>query len=262
MTVKKKINPLGLKASDIRNAMQKKWAAPEWAVMWEVGEGTGGNGGRYADAVMMSLWPSRGLELHGVEIKVSRADWKREAKDPTKAEAIAKYCDQWWIHTPQGVVDDISDLPPAWGLREWTGKRWNTLKEAQQTEAKPVTRAFLAALLRRGEELMNSMINEANQEKFRIMQEYDNRRNEQFTERVNRAVETKTRAFKGIEGQVKELEEALGCSIDSFRPNMKVVGKTAVLLSKVDTYFLESKIKSFQNIANSLKDIEEVLLKH
>ena len=45
------------------------------------------------DAVIMSLWPSRGLELHGVEIKVSRADWKREAADPAKAEAIAAYCD-------------------------------------------------------------------------------------------------------------------------------------------------------------------------
>ena len=78
------INPHGLKASDIRAAMSKRWAAPEWAIMWEVAEGTGARGGRYADAVMMSLWPSRGLELHGVEIKISRADWKREAFDPQR----------------------------------------------------------------------------------------------------------------------------------------------------------------------------------
>lgn len=66
-----------LKASDIRGGMAKRWRSPEWAIMWEVGEGTGAASGRYADAVMMSLWPSRGLELHGVEIKVSKSDWKR-----------------------------------------------------------------------------------------------------------------------------------------------------------------------------------------
>lgn len=100
-----------LKASDIRAGMKKRWCDPQWAIMWEVGEGTGAMSGRYADAVMMSLWPSRGLELHGVEIKISRSDWKREAADPSKAEAIARYCDRWWVHTPPGIVDDLSDLP-------------------------------------------------------------------------------------------------------------------------------------------------------
>ena len=35
-------------------------------------------GGRYADAIAMNLWPSRGLAVHGFEIKISRGDWQRE----------------------------------------------------------------------------------------------------------------------------------------------------------------------------------------
>ena len=83
-------------AVKLREAMSKRWAPPEYAVMWEVGRATGAvTNQRYADAVIMGLWPSRGLELHGVEIKVSRSDWRREAADPMKAEAIAAYCDRW-----------------------------------------------------------------------------------------------------------------------------------------------------------------------
>jgi hypothetical protein len=61
---------MALTAIRIREAIAKRWAAPEYAVMWEVGRATGVvSNQRYADAVIMSLWPSRGLELHGVEIK-------------------------------------------------------------------------------------------------------------------------------------------------------------------------------------------------
>ncbi|MFN4169979.1 MAG: hypothetical protein ACK4HD_16840, partial [Pannonibacter phragmitetus] len=133
-----------LTSADIRAAMSKRWTQPEYALMWEVGSSTGAGPSRYADAVIMSLWPSRGLELHGVEIKVSRSDWKREAADPKKAEAIARYCDRWYVHTPPGIVDDLSGLPPAWGLREFDGKTWRTVREAAKNEPEPVTRPFLA----------------------------------------------------------------------------------------------------------------------
>lgn len=135
----------------IKAAMADRWRAPEYAIMWEVAAATGAVVTRRADAVIMSLWPSRGLELHGVEIKVSRSDWRREAADPTKAEQIAAFCDRWWVHTAPGIVQDLSEVPPAWGLREWDGKAWKTRREAEKTEARPLTREFLAALLRRAD---------------------------------------------------------------------------------------------------------------
>lgn len=139
-------------AADIRAAMTKTWggAGGEYAILWEVAPATGyGHRPRYADAMLMSLWPSRGLELHGVEIKVSRSDWLREAKDPTKAEALAAFCDRWWLHVAPGVIHDLAEVPVTWGVRVWDGKKWATLREAEKTPAAPCDRTFLAALMRR-----------------------------------------------------------------------------------------------------------------
>lgn len=145
--------PKKITTADIRAAMRKTWAAPEYAVLWEVAPATGYNHkARYADAMIMSLWPSRGLELHGVEIKVSRADWLREAKDPSKAEALAAFCDRWWIHTCPGVIRDLAEVPVTWGVREWDGRKWKVLREAEKTPANPCDRKFLASLMRRATE--------------------------------------------------------------------------------------------------------------
>lgn len=51
--------------------------------------------------------------LHGFEIKVSRSDWLTELRDPTKADAWRRYCDQWWLVAPRDVVR--GDLPEGWG---------------------------------------------------------------------------------------------------------------------------------------------------
>lgn len=232
---RKKINPLGLKADDIRKAMANRWTDPEWAIMWEVGEGTGMNSGRYADAVMMSLWPSRGLELHGVEIKISRSDWKREAADPRKAEAIAKYCDRWWIHTPENVVDDLSDLPPAWGLREWTGKRWNTKREAQKTEALPVPRSFLAAMLRRADGAMRAMMDAARGEAYASIEadreEWRKRRQDEISKEVKRRTEKLERAAENL----AKFEAAFGeGSAWSWNFDHEALGRAAFALSKIN----------------------------
>lgn len=228
-------------AAEIRNAMKKRWSDPEWALMWEVSESTGAMACRSADAVMMSLWPSRGLEMHGVEIKVSRSDWKREAKDPTKAEAIAKYCDRWWIHTSPGVVDDISDMPPAWGLREFDGKKWKTIKEAEKTEATPVTRQFLASLLRRSDGLMQTFINDAlRQGREAAEREAKNLRDNYFKD-VERAVERKTAHLAKGADQVQKFNAVFGeGAASSWECQPEMWGKAAKALAQIGSEYAYS----------------------
>lgn len=204
------LKPARITATDIRSGMLKRWAQPEYAVMWEVANGTGYNVRRWADAIIMSLWPSRGLELHGVEIKVSRADWKREALDPQKAEEVGQFCDRWWVHTSPGVVDDLSDMPPAWGLREFDGKSWVTRKEAEKTEAKPITHLFLAAMLRRADNTMRAMIEEARREAERGLQGQAEQREAGFAARVEAAVQRKTGYIEEAIKNVTEFEAAFG----------------------------------------------------
>jgi len=225
---RKKINPRGLKASDIRTAMAARWTEPEWAIMWEVNQGTGMNGGRSADAVMMSLWPSRGLELHGVEIKVSRSDWRREAADPSKAEAIAQYCDRWWVHTPEGVIDDLSDVPPSWGLREWTGKQWRTLREAEKRSDVPdPPRAFLAALLRRADGMMKVMVNEATREAREASYKEGERLRQLHRKNVEDEVSRRLSRLESSQKCLDELEAAFGAKITDWQIAPQVLGAAA-----------------------------------
>lgn len=149
-----------MRSGDIRAALSRKFAAPEYALFFEVGDATGGRARRWADAVSMSLWPSRGLSLSGYEIKVARNDWVKEMKQPAKAEAIAQYCTQWWMVTAPGIIRE-GELPELWGHFELHSNGLRVIKPAPITEAAPITPQFLAALLRRACELDRKIDREA-----------------------------------------------------------------------------------------------------
>ena len=134
-------------AADLRRAIDKTFAPPAWATFFEVADATGTNSNRFADAIVVSLWPSRGLEIIGMEIKARRTDWLRELRNPTKAEAIAAYCDRWYIVAGEGVVES-GELPPAWGLMKIARTKLKTIQQAEKTEAKPLDRGFFVSLCR------------------------------------------------------------------------------------------------------------------
>lgn len=140
-------------SADVRKAIKARYSAPEWATFFEVANGTGSTGTNYADALAMNLFPSRGLRLHGFEIKVSRSDWLGELKKPHKSDAIQRYCDHWWIVTPADIVKD-GELPPTWGHLVLKGNGLNCVVKAPQLDRQPWEPAFLAALLRRAHEAM------------------------------------------------------------------------------------------------------------
>lgn len=201
-------------AADIRRAMLARWTAQEWAIMWEVTPATGAHARqRYADAVMMSLWPSRGLEIHGVEIKVSRSDWKREARDPTKAEAVGAYCDRWWVHVAPKVIHDLSEVPPAWGVREFDGKAWRTVREAEKTAARALDRGFLASLLRRADGDRRNEIQRAADAMISEQRETINKRIEDGVANRCRPLENQVESLRR---QMVEFEEASGLTLKAF----------------------------------------------
>jgi hypothetical protein len=230
------VKPAPVTASDIRKAMLARWTAQEWAIMWEVAPATGSMVGkvRYADAVMMSLWPSRGLELHGVEIKISRSDWKREALDPTKAERIAAYCERWWVHVAPGVIHDLSEVPPAWGVREFDGKKWRTLREAEKTDAKPCDRGFLAALLRRSDDAQREIARREADDRQRAAREALEKEREKIEERVAAEVERRTKKSAEVFAQVAAFEAASGLSLHDWAGSMARASRIGALVGAVE----------------------------
>lgn len=144
-------------ASDVLSALRLRYAEPRgaWALLECVPNGTGGRADRWADAVVMSLWPSRGIDLHGIEIKVSRSDLLRELKSPHKAEAVAQHCDFWWIAVGSTKVSDGVDLPRTWGLLVPDKKKgMKVAKESTKLKGSgpKIDRNFVASMFRRASE--------------------------------------------------------------------------------------------------------------
>lgn len=135
---------------ELMAALYRRFEPPTYALLEQVRNGTGRQREtRTADALAMCLWPSRGLELHGIEIKVSRTDWIKELKNPAKAEEIARFCDRWWLCVSDAKIVQDGELPKTWGLLIPKGKNLIAKVEAPELTPQPITRAFLAAILRR-----------------------------------------------------------------------------------------------------------------
>jgi hypothetical protein len=177
-------DPAALVTVDLERRLRHRYSGEAYAFMSQVGNATGYGVSRHADALVMSLWPSRGLTLMGFEIKANRGDWMRELKKPGKAEPIARFCDEWWVVAPaEAIVPptqrtrvhqtslgitaeepaptldlghlDAAVFPPTWGLLCPHGKGGlRIVKPAAQLEPKPIDRTFLAAVLRRAAEYM------------------------------------------------------------------------------------------------------------
>jgi hypothetical protein len=199
-------------AADIKHALRAKYAAPEWALLFEVGDATGARHTRFADALAMSLWPSRGLTLHGMEIKISRSDWKKERAQPEKAETIAAYCDYWSLVTTKGVVSDPDEIPPSWGWLEFDGTKFVRRKDETRTDAKPIERTFLAALLRRAANTNEALIEIEAKRKIALIEE-------SFESRVELAASNKVGRISDAAKIVEEFEQASGIKIDRWYGN-------------------------------------------
>jgi hypothetical protein len=146
----KKDRPIISTAQDMIQLLREKYPPDAYALLTEVGNSTGFGCRRHCDALVMSLWPSRGLEIIGIEVKVRRSDWLKELSMPEKAEEIARYCDRWYLAVGDENIVQEGELPRGWGLI--VPKVGGTLRikaEAKLTEPEPQPdRAFLAAILR------------------------------------------------------------------------------------------------------------------
>ena len=88
---------------------------PRYIAALQVHNGAGFNYSRKLDAIVLDTWPGAGLALHGLEIKVTTTDLRRELQQPEKMGEFLKHLDLFSIVAPAGIVDLIL-LAPQWGL--------------------------------------------------------------------------------------------------------------------------------------------------
>lgn len=217
-----------MKTADIKNALRTRFRSPEWALFFEVADATGIKQSRWADAVAMNMYPSRGLEVHGFEVKVSRSDWLSELKNPEKSAPVQRYCDRWWIVAPAGVIL-AGELPPTWGQYEaQPGGKLRQVIAAPKLEAQPVSRDFVAAMLRRVSVADEDIVKAAVEIEVERLRQNDRKH-------IEREIEQRTDRLRALQAKIDEIELISGVSIDHWGCNAKEIGQAvkAVLKSGV-----------------------------
>jgi hypothetical protein len=211
-----------LSTSQVEALLADRFAAPEYATLFNVKNRTGYGKERYADALSMNLYPSRGLELSGFEIKVSRSDWLREKDDPAKAEEIQRYCDRWYLVLGAAEIVKPGELPPTWGLIVPDRGALKIAIEAPRLSPHPLDRVFIAAMLRRATEQSPDVIKAA---EFRGY-ERGHKKGSEMAEAKSAALATRLEQQQETHSEliqkVHRFEQAAGISIVGYRVDAKI----------------------------------------
>ena len=225
--------------------------------MPEVRNGAGGYATRSADYLAMNLWPSRGLGLHGIEQKKSRADWLKELKDPAKAEAFFKYCDYWWLLITDVKIATAEEIPESWGLLLIKDDKVRTLKQAKKLEPIPLDRGIISSMLRRSFDGMipESTLKEQIEARAKEMSErsYDNKRTVERLEKSLSELQETIRGFEAASG-VRMNRWDHGKIGEAVRHVLNEDRVSLVDRLKRDAAGLKSLIQSYEAIQQELEN--------
>lgn len=136
---------------DVLAALRNRYAvlsqdvSVRYAIAEHVQSSAGFDARRVCDFMALDLWPSKGLDLHGHEVKVSRSDWLRELREPAKSEAFRRWCDRWWLVVPDLAIVKREELPPGWGLMVVRDGSPRVTVPAPRLTPEPWSRTFTAA---------------------------------------------------------------------------------------------------------------------
>lgn len=119
----------------------------KYIALTQVASSTGG-ANNIADVMVIGAWHSSGNELEGFEVKVSRADWLNEIKNPDKCVASKKYCHRWWLVIADASMVKDGELPEDWGMMAVVNGQLKVIKKAPLLKPVPVAMDFVASLLR------------------------------------------------------------------------------------------------------------------
>lgn len=99
----------------VRAAILESYPRYKWRTAFEIRLPKAGESHplRIVDAISIGRkYP----EVHGFEVKVSRADLLSELADPEKAKAAMQYVNFWWLVVGSEEVIDGITVPPEWGI--------------------------------------------------------------------------------------------------------------------------------------------------
>lgn len=246
--------------------LSKRHEGEEWGFFKEVRNKTGFGGGpeRYADAIAVNLWPSRGHEIHGFEIKASRADLLKELKSPAKAEAIQQFCDRWWLVLGHHSLIKNGECPPTWGVLVPDGAGLTPKIQAPALEPKPLGKGFLMSIIRR----YSVSSGDDDILKQQLIDAYDDghkqgKKDEAYKAKCDDEVdEYATKHLRELQDAVMKFEEETGLNLGYRFSNADKVAK--YLRTVRDAAKIKQELRravavrdGYQNLVTALEALEE-----
>lgn len=119
----------------------------KYIALTQVASSTGG-ANNIADVMVIGAWHSSGNEVEGFEVKVSRADWLNEVKNPAKCGPSKQYCHRWWLVIADASMVKDGELPEDWGMMAVVDGKLKVIKKAPLLTPIPLAVDFVASLLR------------------------------------------------------------------------------------------------------------------
>ena len=143
-------------AADVRGLLRERFKdTRRYAIATEVGNATGFEQSRRLDMVVVDCYKSNRYSIEGIEIKVSKADLRRELQDATKHNIFFDNLDYYSLAAPEEIID-MELIPLKWGV--YLVKRLPNGDLSLYTYRKPLSlhdevqptidRAFAASLIR------------------------------------------------------------------------------------------------------------------
>jgi hypothetical protein len=242
-----------ISADDIRQALQITYTKPEWYIGFEVGNSTGSNCRRHADAVAINAYPSKGFEVRGFEIKISKSDLKSELETGIKSDEIARFCDYWFLVVPKGLADEFT-LPPTWGVIEYTNNGLRQKIKAEKLERTEPTLGFLCAMLRGRERTVLENASKISAES-----------REQIRRDAIWGVKQSENELIKLREKLLEVKDATGISLDIWTPTETIISrlKAADSLEIIarDIRFMERYAKNMVEDAQQIQVAVNAIMK-
>lgn len=141
-------------AATMRNLLRDKFSdTRRYALAEEVGDRTGYQN-RRLDMVVVDVFRSNGYSIEGIEIKVSKADLRRELQDSSKHNVFFDDLDYYSLAAPSDIIDkDL--IPKHWGIYaakfkdgEWTLRTVRKPCSLHDIGSPEISRPFFACLAR------------------------------------------------------------------------------------------------------------------
>lgn len=224
--------------------------------MAEVSDAAGFSRSRSADYVVVNLWPSRGLEIYGIELKSYRSDWLSELKKPDKAENVFKYCDRFYLLTTDDTIAKLEEIPASWGWMCIKGNRIFIKKEAPKLNPEHVSKSFLATMLKRAQSKDGFILRSEIQAEIDAAKELGKNHNATTIQHYEKTI-------KELTEKIKEFEQATGVDITHYyrwKTNPQKIGKAVKLISENGIGELKEELLNLKTIAEkTLGKISETL---